>query len=247
MWTESPDIAEAHVFEGVVRAEPLDAPRRDENAALMVTAGHAVQWDESAGRLVRIPVDHTRFAETLAHFRPLHPIEIANTGRGLLLGNRDPRWRITAGHASGGTFPALAEVGNSVAGYLDNAPKQSQWVSVHGGTTRGVDPYTQYTFETRFDLTGVDPSTVHLVGQVLVDNRVEEIRLNGKRVDIPPWQSISHDDFRSFHVVEIRGGFASGANWIEFDVINGATVDGLARNPMALRVEWQAFGCVAGG
>lgn len=244
---ESPGIAEAHVLEGVVRVEPIRSRMGAQPASLLVKAGQAVEWNEGAGRINRTGVDSSRFVENLAQFRPLHPINIANTGRGLSLGSRDPRWRIIAGHASGGPLPAQAVVGRPHDWYLDDGPNRSQWISVRGGTDRGVEQFTQYTFETMFDLSGVDPSTVHLVGQILVDNRVQEIRVNGKQVDLTPWEHNSLEDFQRFHLMEIRDGFSTGVNRLEIDVINGTTSDGLSRNPMALRVEWQAFGCAVGG
>ena len=130
--------------------------------------------------------------------------------------------------------------------YLDNQPDGSQWISVPIGTSRGVAGHTQYTFETTFQLDKVDPATVHLVGQVLVDNRIQEIRLNGKPTDVPPWEMIAVTDFQKFHVIDIREGFTAGTNRLEFDVINSASLNNSALNPMALRVEWQAFGCATG-
>ena len=243
----SPDTAEAHVLQGAVRAELI--PTRNglkQGKSQVLRTGGAVKWSSANSRLDPIAVDISRFAETLPQFRPLYPIKVANTGQSLSIGSRDPRWRISGGHESGGSFPVSATVGRPTVVYLDNASIQSQWISVRGGITRGVAPLTQYTFETTFDLTGVDPTTVHLVGQILVDNRLQEIRLNGKPVDVAPWDSYSSEDFQRFHLVNIRDGFSAGVNRLEFDVINGG-VNSDSRNPMALRAEWQAFGCVAGG
>jgi hypothetical protein len=249
---ESPDTTEAHVLEGVVRAEPLDGTAGDKAAAVLVTAGQAIRWNEDARRVERTRFQSGRFVERLPQFRPLHPISLANTGQGRSISSRDSRWRITAGHPSGGSFPVQALVSRPHSAYLEEAPARtgaagadSQWISVLGGTSRGVASHAAFTFETSFDLANVDPATVHLVGQILVDNRVQEIRLNGEPVDVPPWEGISSEDFQKFHVVEIREGFKSGENRLEIDVVNGAVPDG-SYNPMALRVEWQAFGCVEG-
>jgi hypothetical protein len=249
---ESPGVTEAHVLEGVVRAEPLGGQTGAKAASMLVTAGQAVRWNEGEGRIERTRVEGSRFAETLPQFRPLHPINIANTGRGLSIGSRDPRWRITTGHSSGGSFPVQAVVCRPHSVYLEGGPGSagaagvdSQWISVLGGTSRGVASYSAFTFETSFNLANVDPATVHLVGQILVDNRVQQIRLNGEPVDVQPWEGVLSQDFQKFHVVEIREGFTRGVNRLEIDIVNGAVVDS-SRNPMALRVEWQAYGCVEG-
>jgi hypothetical protein len=216
----------------------------------LVTAGQAVKWNETDRRIQPTPFEAGGFLSTLPQFRPLHPINIANTGQRTSVGSRDPRWRITAGHVSGGSFPSQALVSRPHALYLEEAPAVagggSRWISVLGGTSRGVASHSAFTFETSFDLANVDPATVHLVGQILVDNRVQAIRLNGEPVDVPPWEGITNGDFHKFHVVEIREGFVRGANRLEIDVVNGSLPDS-PFNPMALRVEWQAFGCAEEG
>ena len=245
---ESPGKVEAYVLEGVVRAAPAGASASA--SSLTLKAGQAVHWNRADENLRLIPADASRFATTLDQFRPLRLLDLADTGRGLRIGSRDPRWRITAGHASGGSFPAQALIESAQPYMLEdpispNLPNgvggNSQWVSVPGGVTRGVPAHAAFTFETSFDLTGIEPDSVHLMGQILVDNRVQEIRVNGKKLAIEPFEIFRTEDFQRFHVIEISEGFVEGVNRIEFDVINGTVNDG-ANNPMALRVEWQGFG-----
>jgi hypothetical protein len=236
---------QAHVFEGLVSAKSALASVNEN--PVFVKAEQAVEWDEARSTLRSIPVDHGSFKEAMDEFHPLRPIDVANTGRGLAVGARDPRWRMTAGHASGGRFPIQAVVSRPAPGHFESGLNQSQWISVPGGTARGVEQYTQYTFATDFDLSGVDPATVQLIGYIVVDNRVQEIRLNGKPVNLQPWQTLYGEDFAKPHVVTIRQGFVSGVNRLEIDVINGTIQDGLTHNPMGLRAEWQAFGCATGG
>lgn len=236
---------QAHVFEGLVSAKSSLASVDEKS--IFVKAEQAVEWDEAQSTLRSIPVDHGSFKEAMEEFRPLRTIDVANTGRRLAAGAQDPRWQITAGHASGGRFPIQAVVSRAAAGHFESGLTQSQWISVRGGTTRGVEQYTQYTFATDFDLSGVDPATVQLIGYVVVDNRVQEIRLNGKPVNLQPWQTINGGDFSKPHVVTIRQGFVRGANRLEIDVINGTIQNGSTHNPMGLRAEWQAFGCATGG
>jgi hypothetical protein len=245
---EIPGEVEAHVLEGVVRAAPLDAAAS--TSSLTLKTGQGVHWNRADENLRLIPADASRFATTLDQFRPLRLLDVADTGRGLRIGSRDSRWRITAGHASGGSFPVQAMVESTQPYMLEdpvspNLPNgvggSSQWVSVPGGVTRGVPAHAAFTFETSFDLTGIEPDSVHLMGQILVDNRVQEIRVNGKKLAIEPFEIFRTEDFQRFHVIEIAEGFVEGVNRIEFDVINGTVNDG-ANNPMALRAEWQGFG-----
>ena len=244
---ESPGEVEAIVLDGVVMARPLAGASFK---SLTLKAGQAVRWNRADENLQPIPADASRFATTLDQFRPLKMVNLANTGQGLGIGDRDPRWRVTAGHAAGGAYPAVAKVESTRPYMLEepispNLPNgvggNSQWVSVPGGVSRGVPAHAAFTFETTFDLTGIDPKTVHLMGQILVDNRVQEIRLNGNKLAIEPFEFFRTEDFQRFHVIEISEGFVGGLNRIEFDVINGTVVNE-ANNPMALRTEWQGFG-----
>ena len=102
----------------------------------------------------------------------------------------------------------------------------------------------QFTFETTFDLTGYDMSTVTVAAQVIADNGVRAVRINGQPVPIQAWElNEMQQYFNKFCVVEIKDGFVPGVNNVEFDVWNGVdryTPDG--PNPMSLRVEWQAYG-----
>jgi len=108
----------------------------------------------------------------------------------------------------------------------------------------GVPPSTEFTFETTFDLTGYDISTVTVAAQVIADNGVRTVRINGHSIPLESWNLNERDQyFNRFVVVEVRENLVPGINRVEFDVWNG--VDRYAPdgpNPVALRVEWQAFG-----
>jgi hypothetical protein len=131
--------------------------------------------------------------------------------------------------------------------YLRNDPGRSQWISATKDTRPGVERETLFTFQTEFDLTGFDASSVTVVAQVLADNGVHAIRLNGAPVSFRPWKDNEPGQpFVEFRPIEIASGFVSGLNQIEIDVQNGvyapADVRSEPLNPMALRVEWTAFG-----
>jgi len=244
---ESPGAAEAHVLDGSVLAKPLRAGKPHESSVLL-KSGEAIRVNTREGKVDRFAAERGRFVDKFDNARPYRPIELLNTGRGLMIGDEDMRWRITAGGGLGGPWPKPAVVCRRHYRYIDNAPEKSQWISFRGGVHPGAPPNTLYTFETTLDLTGFDPTTVNVVAQILADNGVKAIRLNGQPVPIQPWvDNIRGQKFQTFHVVEIRNGFVQGENRLSIDVFNGFdTYRPRAATPMALRVEWQAFGGSAG-
>ncbi|NLE38137.1 MAG: FecR domain-containing protein [Pirellulaceae bacterium] len=240
---ESLGAAEAHVLDGSILAKPRRAGDRDQ-AELLLREGEAIRVCSREGTVDRFAAERERFPERFDAQRPFRPIELLNTGRGFLIGDKDPHWRITAGPKSVGPWPQPAFVTLPNVRYSDNAPEKSQWISVEGGTARSMPRNTVFTFETTFDLTGFDPATVGVVAQILADNGVKAIRLNGKPVEIEAWvDNTVGQRFQTFHVVEFREGFVEGENRVEVDVFNGISVGVRSANPMALRVELQAFGC----
>jgi len=240
---ESPDAAEAHVLAGSILAKPFrpSSPRETE---LLLRSGEAIRVNAREGKVARIAAAKERFADEFKGVRPYRLIELANTGRGFIVGEEDAHWRITTGPKSVGPWPQPAFVTLPHMRYLDNAPEKSQWISVEGGTARSMPRNKVFTFETTFDLSGFDPATVSVVAQILADNGVKDVRLNGKPVEMEPWvDNLVGQRFQTFHVVEFRDGFVEGKNQIEIDVFNGISAGARTANPMALRVEWQAFGC----
>jgi hypothetical protein len=163
------------------------------------------------------------------------------------VGDEDPHWRITAGPKSASfSKPQFAVVCTPDERYSDNEAQRSQWLSFAKDVRPGGRAKSIYTFATSFDLTGFDPSTVMVAAQILADNGVRAMRINGNRVPLVPWddngpgQTFKNDQFR---LVEIREGFAPGVNKLEIDVWNGIYFGaGSDPNPMSLRVEFQGFG-----
>jgi len=240
---ELSDTAEAHVLEGSVLAKPLRQGREHEKP-LLLRSGEAIRVNTAKGEVDRFAAERNRFVDKFNNSRPYRPIMLTNTGKGFMVDDEDSNWRIVAGPKRLGPWPQPAFVTLPNTRYSDNAPEKSQWISVEGGAHRSMPRNTVFTFETTFDLTGFDPATVSVVAQILADNGVKEVRLNGKPVEMKPWvDNLLGQRFQAFHVVEFRGGFVAGENRVEIDVVNGISVPAGSRNPMALRVEWQAFGC----
>jgi hypothetical protein len=244
---EPAGVAEAHVLEGEVLAEPMKA-HRPKRSSMLLTAGEAIRVSLPQATIDEIIAESDRFVSRLQRFRPLRPIPLRNTGTGHAVGENDPHWQVTAGDPGYGPYPHPAVVTEGDPSYLDNMPDASQWISVKKDAWPGIPTSTTHTFETRFDLTGYDPATVRIIGSFLVDNAINELRINGRPVSFDRWVTTwDVHDFESFHTIEILDGFVPGENVISIDVYNTPSAPDNPKhpNPMGLRVEWQAFGCEA--
>ncbi|MCG8450565.1 MAG: hypothetical protein MI725_13430 [Pirellulales bacterium] len=245
----SEGVVEAHVLEGSVLSEPLKERRRQQ-ASMLLESGQAIRVDGLQSKVDLIKTRSSEFIDELSQFRPLRPISIWNTGVGAKLGSLDPHWRVVAGSEEFGSYPRQATITDGDTGsYKDNRPEVSQWISVTETSYPGVPPESTHTFETTFDLTGYDLDTVYLIGYFLVDDAINELRINGHPVEYERWVTTWDDfDFKSFHPIEITDHFVPGENVISIKIYNSPTHPGLAPgtpNPSALRVEWQAFGCLS--
>jgi len=99
----------------------------------------------------------------------------------------------------------------------------SGWVGPTGASDL-AGPVGNYTYETTFDLTGLQASTASITGQWSVDNFGTNILLNGVST------GNTATDFNNFYPLTIRTGFVAGLNTLDF-VINNAG------GPTGLRVE----------
>jgi len=173
----------------------------------------------------------------IAYAPGLHAASIPklfNTGvddTGALLGENqlDPHYRITAsadpGFPGPDTFTLIP--GFPVGPWIAEGPN-SRWIAPQASQAIGNSPGT-YTFQTTFDLAGLDPTTAQITGSVSADNGVAAVRLNGNDL------GITAGGFNLFHPLTIPLGspFVAGTNTLEFDVSNaGDTI-----NPIGFRVE----------
>ncbi len=238
-------VTEAHVLDGQVRIQPLSQTVTDRRS-LLLFGGEAIRVESERKVATRLRADRQLYDAEMGDLPPFKPIQMFNTGMGLVPGDEDPHWRITAGPKckvyDGPEFAVVCEADRR---YLaSNDPNRSQWLSVCNPARPGVPPNTMFTFETSFDLNGYDLSSMHVAAQVIADNGLRAVRLNGQPVAIEGWNlNEPEQQFNRFIVVEFPDGFRPGKNTIEFDVWNG--IDQFApeaANPVALRVEWQAFG-----
>ncbi len=235
---------EAHAIDGGLRIRTVHL-REDERRGLLVSSGEGIRIHSASRELKRIKANKELFDPGFAATGPFKPLDIHNTGKGLAVGDEDPCWRIVRSSDRGLKTPRFAIVRAPVPeGYLPGVPEMSQWLSVDSPSDSCCTSNAMYTFETEFDLTGYDLSSVTLIANVLADNGVTGVRINGERVEFTPW--IDHHReavFNAYRKIEIKTGFVAGVNRIEFDVWNSIIfVDANLPNPMAFRVEWQAFG-----
>lgn len=241
---------EAHALEGDLRVQSLKSADRS-RTSIVVAQGQAVRVNLASRKTERVPAEQEQFVLSHGEFRPFRPLELHNTGRGLEVGDEDPHWRIVEGAIGAGFHgPQYAVVCEPDERYLPNHKLASQWMSVARDLRPGCLPNSVYTFRTEFDLTGYDLETVTILADMMADNGVAEVRINGRPATLNPWRDNEYlQEFRQFRRAEIVDGFVPGVNTIEIDVLNGIYVfdpeEGDAKptpNPMALRVEWQAFG-----
>ena len=158
-----------------------------------------------------------------------------NTGvddGGNLLSNNvvDPHYAMTA--SADPDFPGPNAFtllpGFPVGPWIAEGPN-SRWIAPQANQSSGNQPGI-YTFKTTFDLTGFDPATARITGQLATDNGLEAVRLNG--TDLTGITSAGFATFTSF-AIPLGSPFVPGTNTLEFDVSNaGATV-----NPAGFRVE----------
>jgi ferric-dicitrate binding protein FerR (iron transport regulator) len=244
----SADDDETHVLQGQVRVQPL-AAGVDGRRSVLLSEGEALRVDGGAAGATRMDAEQDRFPAAAEDFRPFKLITMYNTGVGLSEGDEDPHWRITGG-PDGAAYhgPQFGVVATADERYAPNEAERSQWISVAKDLRPGALPNAVFTYETTFDLTGFDLSTVMVAAQVLADNGVRAMRINGTPVSMEPWddnvfgQSFTRNRFR---LIEIQSGFVPGENRIEIDVWNGVYQTEAMKadpNPMSLRVEFQAFG-----
>lgn len=246
-------LTEAAVLKGVVRVHSSKAAD-DQPRGLLVTEGQQISIDERG-----LFFDNVAMQDADQRLReldfgvgaPYRPVTMNNTGLGLSIGDEDLHWQVVAGPE--GTFagPQFASVCPPERGYLPNYPDTSQWISIADWKTAA--PNAVYTFRTKFDLEGYDLATIQLFGRFLADNGIVAVRVNGQPVHVNSW--VDNERYQpfgdlQFRFVNVTEGLVSGQNVIEIDVRNGMIRNDKVKNPpmkaipnpMALRVEWYAFG-----
>lgn len=236
---------------------PFVQPREHANDSLsgfLLNEGESVRVDGTHSTRDSVDLqsaDVLRRIGELAKIDSYQPIPMHNTGVRLQEGEEDPFWKIVAADPeSGVSTPRYAVVCEPHHRYATNEPSRSQWIST-GRSNELLPADSAYTFQTQLNLSRYEVGSVRLIGQILADNGVKEVRVNDRPIKGISWiDNVFLQNFhrKEFHVLEISAGFKPGVNLVEIDVWNGGEYRNNALslkavpNPMALRVEWQAFG-----
>jgi hypothetical protein len=235
----------SHVFRGRIELRPTNASDRsgshgpldfqavclaaNESAAVEAVPGGRPKVTYGANR-VKTPM----FVRQMPRWVRLG---ICSTGMGVAVGERDPHWQIVARSDDPHFVPQPAVVTVAAPVYLPNDPSQSQWVSLADNLP--PLPEARFTFRTTFELGDLPLDSIVLQGRFIADNRLTEIRLNGKAVPVPEHRY--HPPFDEFYPFTISGGLVKGTNVLEMVVYNFPATKNPVKTPMALRVELKAL------
>jgi hypothetical protein len=136
----------------------------------------------------------------------------------------DPNYVLTSVPAGSTTdLMVLTSAGGFPIGPWLGDDAISAWIGPNNDS-EADGPVGLYDYQTTFNLAGVDPSTVSLVGQWATDNEGVDILINGVST------GNTAGGFTSWYSFDISSGFVSGVNTLDFIVNN----DG---GPTGLRVE----------
>jgi len=144
----------------------------------------------------------------------------------------DPHYTLTVVPSGA---PSTIQIGESSASnYWTGAIGKSAWIGPSGGRD-ATQPKGSYGFKTTFDLTGYDPTTMQISGQIAGDDQVA-IQLNSAaRVTT----NVSYGTTTTFSLSK-DSGFISGINVLTFYVNNTGGATGL-------RVDMSGTASLSGG
>lgn len=160
----------------------------------------------------------------VADIAKANPIAVYNTGTaasgsGLApAGGTDPHWLITSTPTSSASVAAYY-VSKKPAAWTATNPA-SQWISVaaNGNTKQATG---NYSYQTTFDLTGLDSASASLSDSFATDNCVTDILINGISTgDASSGTCGKSAHFKAFTAFAISTGFLGGLNTLTFIVDN---------------------------
>ncbi|HWA27321.1 MAG TPA: hypothetical protein VG734_16830 [Lacunisphaera sp.] len=147
------------------------------------------------------------------------------------------------------------DTGNDPSRFLTGAGDFAPAVSVPGrgdyiannssGTNGWIGAYTQFVFRQTFDLTGYNPTTVHLVFQWAADDTgqgfadrgswLNRFTLNGS--GFLGIDSCGYYDYDPNKIVDLSSGFVAGLNTIDFYVQGNGVTDGFELRRLSATAE----------
>ncbi len=114
------------------------------------------------------------------------------------------------------------------AGYWLAPNATSGWITplLGSGNTASGSAGLAYTYQTTFNLTGINFSSLVINGKVTADNGISDILINGISTGFQ-YGGPNAGTYSTFADFTIGSGFHSGINTLTFDVINGGGPTGL--------------------
>ena len=211
------DATQVHVLEGKVRATRSSGVGVSA-APQTLLAGQAVVAQTDRGDLQAVEAAPERFASITPQ-----RIELFGTGRGLAMGDTDSKWRVTAADGRRLTTPEFMVVGGAPSGGTEGIPSgdaaTSQWLIGNYIDVTRSGKEARFTCRTRFDLpAGIDPESARLVLHFDADERIDEVRINGRAITPDPHSYT--DDHVELNTLVIPGSFIKDSNTLELDVID---------------------------
>jgi subtilisin-like proprotein convertase family protein len=194
----------------------------------------SVTWQTVGGQSLTVADVNSRIAGFVSSpVTTLFDTGVDSAGALLLGGAVDLHYQLVAN-----SYPSVpgpnAYVVNPRLPWAANGPT-SQWVGPGAGRT-SFGPFADYTYQTTFDLRGLDPSVAQISGQWMLDGGGLEIDLNGQNTGA----AVMAGSLTGWQPFTITSGLVSGLNTLGFKVHQ----TGLAFSPADLRLELSA---TAGG
>lgn len=185
---------------------------------------------------------------------PVFGTGLNNLGQFLGSGAADPHYVLTVNYLGNGTSPVVPGGASSVEATTQSVPPNwpmipgywatdpsAQWIAPQVDVVgiNGVPFDTLYTYQTTFDLTGFNLSTVDISGHWTGDNYLSQVSLNG----VPIYTGSGcgtpgNYAFQSTDPFNITSGFVQGVNTLSFNVINSTCFNNPPNtNPTGLLVD----------
>jgi Domain of unknown function (DUF4214) len=160
---------------------------------------------------------------TLLATIPIFSTGVDDTGTDLALGSTDSHFSIISSPV-GAVQPSVFTYLPST--YVVNSAT-SEWIGP-AANPFGVLDAGDYTYQETFDLTGLDPSTAVIHGELASDNDSKVI-LNGVETGVALVEGdvTSPSDFDALHPFTLTSGFIAGVNTLDIVVQNDYSVTGL--------------------
>jgi choice-of-anchor C domain-containing protein len=144
---------------------------------------------------------------------------VDDTGRALPTNGQDSHYITVSSPIPAGPTPIVF-----CSGFWIPCDATSNWITA-SAATQGI--LGEYTYQLRFNLAGIDPSTVRVYGRLSSDNEITSVKLNGQAVPIVNEPQVpSYTSYEAWTTFFLDKGFVGGLNTIQFNYIESGLVNG---------------------